>query len=415
MTTAAPRSPLLLALGVVLVGLLGRALIDKLLALRGGAELVAHWAQLTSVTDLVSGVSLAGIGVGLTGRVAARPPPDQRRLLAEGLRLGLLVSGASLMSCALLVGTGRLALLPVPLDDLALPALLTGWLAVAPGLLSAWLLGRGQPARAMLLAALAFALPLCALALARSGGELRALLAAQATVGLCLSGLILRRGASWTAWLAPDHELRPFIGASLAIGILSPLATALARQQIGTEVSWEVAGAVQALWRCSEWITAIAAGLLYAHYLPRMAAAQGRADMVRELRASATHVVAPSVVALCLLWLLLPQVLALLYRNDLAVTRLEALPFFVGDGLRMVSWVFLFGLFARGAGRAVTLGEILSLPLFALLLWLLADRISLSGIGLCWLVAYATYAAFNALALRRAMKHGTVAATSAAR
>jgi hypothetical protein len=103
------QAALLQALGVVLTGLAGRALIDKLLALRGGAELVAHWAQITSLADTISGVTLAGIGVGLTGLVAAKSPCDQRRLLGDGLRLGLLVSGACLAACALLIAGGGAA------------------------------------------------------------------------------------------------------------------------------------------------------------------------------------------------------------------------------------------------------------------------------------------------------------------
>jgi hypothetical protein len=158
---------------------------------------------------------------------------------------------------------------------------------------------------------------------------------------------------------------------------------------------------VQALWRSSEWITAVAAGLMYAYSLPRLAAAKDAGSFSSELRAAATRIVAPALLALCLLWLLLPQILSLLYRADLPVTRLDALPFFAGDALRMVSWIFLFGLFARGAGRAVVIGEFLSLPLFALLLWLLPAPVSIRSIGLCWLAAYAVYAVFNAWALHR--------------
>ncbi|MBI5899296.1 MAG: hypothetical protein HZB40_08735 [Rhodocyclales bacterium] len=405
MTPSRPAA-LLRALGVVLIGLAGRALIDKLLALRGGAGLVAHWAQLTSLADVISGVTLAGIGVGLTGLVAAKSPSDQRRLLGEGLRLGLIVSGACLAACALLFAAGRLPMLPPALAWLALPALLTGWLTVAPGLLSFWLLGRGQPGRAMLLAGLVLAIPLAALALAASGRELATLLAAQAAIGLTLTLFILQRGGSWLAWRMPRHELRPFIYASLAIGIFSPLATAFARQRIGEAASWETAGAVQALWRSSEWITAIAAGLMQAHCLPRLAAARETLPFRRELRATARHVVAPALLALGLLWLLLPQALALLYRADLPVTRVDALPFLIGDALRMISWIFLFGLFARGAGRAVSLGEFLSLPLFALLLWLLPGTMTLPAVGLCWMLAYAAYCAFNALALRSCLQAG---------
>jgi hypothetical protein len=105
------RTHLLPALGFVLVGLLGRALIDKALVLRGGAELVAHWAQLGSLVDSVAGVALAGIGIGLTGRVAAVAPSRQRRLLGDAVRLGLLLSGACLLLAAGLAA-GRLAAAP---------------------------------------------------------------------------------------------------------------------------------------------------------------------------------------------------------------------------------------------------------------------------------------------------------------
>jgi hypothetical protein len=77
------------------------------------------------------------------------------------------------------------------------------------------------------------------------------------------------------------------------------------------------------------------------------------------------------------------------------------LSFFAGDALRMLSWIFLFGLFARGAGWAVTAGELLSLPLFAVLLFLLPGPLSLPVIGLAWMLAYAVYAGFNLWALRR--------------
>jgi hypothetical protein len=94
-------------------------------------------------------------------------------------------------------------------------------------------------------------------------------------------------------------------------------------------------------------------------------------------------------------------VLELLYRRDLPLDRLDALPFLVGDALRMLSWIALFGLFARGAGWAVTAGEFLSLPLFAALLLALPGPLSLPQIGMAWALAYAAYAGFNFWALRR--------------
>lgn len=395
------RTRLLPALGFVLVGLLGRALIDKLLALRGGAELVALWAQVGSLADGVSGVALAGIGIALTGRAAAEPPSGQRRLLGEAVRLGVLLSGACLVIAGALALGGLVAPLPPPQLGLLLPALGVGWCSVAPGLLVAWLLGRGQMGRATSIAAGFLAVPLIALWFAAPGAELGALLGAQAALGLALTLALLCAEGSWRGALGSAHGLHPFIPAGIAIGILSPAATVVARLQIASAASWESAGVVQALWRSSEWITAIAAGLLNAHYLPRLAAARDRSAFGAELRAAARRVLLPAVLALALLWLLLPQALALLYRAGMPAGRGEAIAFFAGDALRMLSWVFLFGLFARGAGWAVTAGELLSLPLFAALLFMVPGQASLSAIGRAWMLAYATYAVFNAWILSR--------------
>jgi PST family polysaccharide transporter len=388
------------ALGFVLTGLLGRALIDKALALRGGAELVALWAQVGSLADIVAGVALAGIGIGLTGRVAGVAPCRQRRLLGEALRLGLLLSAICLLIAVGLVLCGAVSLLPPPQAGLLLPALGTGWLSVAPGLLIAWLLGRGELGRAAAAVTALLAAPLLALFLVAPGAELQVLLATQAVLGLAVTLFLLGGEGSWREALGAGHGLRPFIVAGVAIGILSPSATAVARLQIASSASWETAGAVQALWRSSEWITAIAAGLLNAHFLPRLSAARDAGGFGAELRASARQVVLPSLLALGLLWLLLPQALAMLYRDDLPVGRLDALPFFAGDALRLLSWIFLFGLFARGAGWAVTAGELLSLPLFAALLLLLPGPLSLPAVGLAWMAAYAVYVGFNFWMLR---------------
>ena len=49
----------------------------------------------------------------------------------------------------------------------------------------------------------------------------------------------------------------------------------------------------------------------------------------------------------------------------------------------------------------MSVGELLSLPLLAALLWLLPGPLSLPAIGLAWMLSYAVYAGFNGWALRR--------------
>jgi len=87
------RSKLLLTLAITAIGLAGRSIVDKILALRGGAELVALWAQLSSVIEMIAGVALAGVGAGLSVLVAQTSRPERQQLfLRRALVLGFCVS-----------------------------------------------------------------------------------------------------------------------------------------------------------------------------------------------------------------------------------------------------------------------------------------------------------------------------------
>ena len=68
---------------------------------------------------------------------------------------------------------------------------------------------------------------------------------------------------------------------------------------------------------------------------------------------------------------------------------------FAGSLVRIAAWIPLFALYAARRTRAIAIGELLSLPLFAALVLLYAERLTLELIGLLWIGAYAAYAAFN--------------------
>ena len=400
-----PMSPSRIAHALLFVfaGLLGRALIDKLLAAQGGTVAVAGWAQLSSLAELVSGVSLTGVGIALTVLAAGSSGRERLAWLKPALLVCLALSLALLLLALPALLWLDLKLVP---GDPSLPmlALLVGSLAIAPGLLVAWQLGSGHSGRASLLVALQALLPLLFLRYPPTPTTLLNLLAAQATFSLTVSVALfvyLRRQPAVSA--AAVKTLLRFLPAGLAIGILSPAASAWSRLQIADGLSWHAAGQVQAIWRSSDWITAIMAGLLNAYFLPRLSAARSRADFLAELRRAAATTLLPGAALLLALWLWLPQALALLYRADIAMTREDALFFLLGDWMRMLSWIGLFGLFARRSAWAISLGEFFSLPLFALLLTLFAGQLDLRQVGLMWLLTYASYAACNAALLWRAL------------
>lgn len=396
--------PLFHSLIFVLAGLAGRALTDKLLVLVGGAEAVAAWAQVMSVADVVSGVSLTGIGIAVTVLAASHTGEGRRYWLKAALLMCLALS-----CCAAILG-GFLApnfvLLPGE-GTLLYWALLAGWLAVGPGLLTAWLVGCGAVPRATLLTVAGLATPLVLLLTSPFPSPLQNLLAGQVLFGLVvLAGLGL--GLRGLPPVTREHVVRlgRFLPMGIAIGTLGSAALAWSRGEIGAHHSWQTAGQVQAIWRTTDWVTAIMAGVLNAHFLPRLSAAPDRSSFLRELRRSAAFTALPAAGLLLALWLVLPDALALLYRDELRPARTDAFYFVAGDGVRILSWIALFGLYARHQAWAATVGEFLSLPLFALLLTLSAGAGGLRGIGVLWCLSYLAYAVFNAWALRRSLRPG---------
>jgi hypothetical protein len=71
--------------------------------------------------------------------------------------------------------------------------------------------------------------------------------------------------------------------------------------------------------------------------------------------------------------------------------------------------VFLFGLFAAHRTWLIMAGEILSLPLFALLLWMFAEGMTLERTALLYLVSYLVYLCFTAASLIYASRNTTIA------
>ena len=388
------------AFAVVVVGLASRALVDRLLAQAGGAERVAAWAQLQSVADLVSGVCGAGIGAGLTVLVAATPE-RAAQLMRAALTLGLGVSGIALTGFAVasLAFGARLGAAPVEPALIALAAT-AGWLAVIASLCASLWAGQQRQGRVLLLAAVAGALAVGAAAIPRS--DLLLLVVAQALPGAALAlAFIARRApvASREENLLSRQALQHYLPVGIAIGVASPAASFASRAILADALSWHDAGLVQALWRSSDWITSIAAGVLSLYFLPQLSVAAERGELAPALRRAALAVLPASAVALALLAWQQHSVLGFLYGDTFAVPDPAAALFYTGDLIRIAAWLPLFALYALRRTRLLIVGEFLSLPLFALLLWSYGEKLTLAGAGLAWLATYAVYAAFNAAAL----------------
>jgi len=368
---------------------------------RGGAELVALWAQLSSVIEMVAAVALAGVGGGLSVLAAQTQRPERQQLflrralylgLAVSLLVGIAAAGAGWHFAGILGGA------TLPPHTIALAAL-AGWIAVIHGLVNCLWVGQQRRDLMLALAAASAGITLAASAFAPPPLLMELLLAAQAAPAIVL--LWVPRGAQ-AASRADDHALERYILPGLAIGILGPASMLLARSLVADALSWHESGVLQALWRMSDWICSFASGVLSLLYFPRMAAAYPERGLAAVLREAAKAVLLPSAGLFLLLFALHRPMLAALYDPSFEASPTAVALFFAGSLARIASWLALFGLYAALRTRAIAIGELLSLPLFALLLVAAGDRLTLELAGALWLAAYLAYAAFNFWALRKA-------------
>jgi O-antigen/teichoic acid export membrane protein len=395
------RTKLLLTLAITAIGLAGRSAIDKILALRGGAELVALWAQLSSVIEMIAGVALAGVGAGLSVLVAQTARPERQQLfLRRALFLGLAASlpvaiaaGALGLGFADLLGGDAISAHSVALAAAA------GWIAVIHGLVNSYWLGQQRRDLMLRLAAVSAAMSLAAAAFAPRAFVTELIVLSQAAPALVL--LLVPHGAE-AASREEDHALQRYVLPGLVIGILSPASMLVARGVVGETLSWHDSGVLQALWRISDWVCGLAAGVLAVLYLPRFAAAHPSPGLGPVVREAAVMVLLPSAVLFALLFAFHRPLLAALYVPGFETTPTAVALLFAGSLARIASWIALFALYAAVRTRAIALGELLSLPLFAALVVAAGDALTLESVGVFWLVAFLAYTGFNSWAVRRA-------------
>jgi O-antigen/teichoic acid export membrane protein len=395
------RAKLLLTLAITAIGLAGRSGIDKLLALRGGGELVALWAQLSSVIEMIAGVALAGVGAGLSVLVAQTARPERQQLfLRHALSLGLTVS----LPVAVVAAFAGLCF-PAALGGDALSghsvvlAATAGWIAVIHGLINSFWLGQQRRHLMLGLAAVSAALSLAAAAFAPRAFVMELVVLAHAAPALVFF-LVPHHAAAPAR--AEDHALQRYVLPGLVVGILSPLSMVVARGLVGETLSWHDSGVLQALWRVSDWVCGLAAGVLAVQYLPRFAAAYPSPGLRPVVREAMVTVLLPSTALFVLLFAFHRPLLAALYDPSFEASPVAVAFLFAGSLVRIASWIALFALYATLRTRAIALGELFSLPLFAALALAAEDALTLEAVGVFWLIAFLVYTGFNCWALRRA-------------
>lgn len=374
-----------------------------MLTLRGGPELVAFWAQLGSLIELVAGVALAGVGTGISVLVAQADRPErQRMLLRESLRLGLAVSAPVMLAVAAIsfaCPEGLAGGLPRSLIALAAAV---GCVAVVPGMLNGYWLGQQRRDLMLALAVGSAAVQLAAAIAAPQPWVLAAVAFSQAVPALAVIFVLgPRPGGALPSREYDRGLLRRYLLPGVVIGVLTPLSMVVARGIVSIEMSWHEVGLLQALWRVSDWVASLAGGVMAVHFLPRLAAAWRTPQFTVELKRAALTTILPAAAALATLAVFQRPVFWLLYDESFRMSDATVALFFAGSLARIASWLPLYALYAMRRTGPIMAGEFLSLPLFAALLALHPQLLTLESAGALWLASYIAYGLFNLWAVKR--------------
>jgi len=383
-------------------GPLYRSLLDKLWMHSDGLSLVGQWAQFQTLADLIGAPVGAGIGIGLTILTAQTQPALQRFLLIASGVLGLLIT----LPLFILVfifhhEIAQWAQLPARYHQELIIAALGGWLSTIAIQMSAYFLGKEQHFKALLImvaSSLPVLLTLLVGSLLMLPNLIQITLLASVISGLVFSlwlfanvFQILKEHPQSRAHLrSASLKLKKFIGAGFAIGILTPLSVLIARSAIASELDWNSVGIATALWRVSDWVLCAAQAVLYFHFLPLLSKSAG-GSLQSRLTKVITQVFIPSVIALFFLFIGRQTIFSVLYSNELIIDWKVYLLFWSGDAMRILAIIFLMALYILHRTRIISVVELFSQPLLALLLILGAAH-SLIWVGAAHLFTYTVYA-----------------------
>ncbi|WP_151088137.1 MATE family efflux transporter [Hymenobacter baengnokdamensis] len=372
----------------------GALVLNKLVALYGGAGGLTQLAQFQNLMALFGALPTDGVQVGATARLAPLRPGSGRYRAWLGAAL-FLTTVVGLAAGAVLLATGgpRWSVGPV--------GLFTGAMLLVMGqaLLSTALLAAGRRgayvAQSVALSLLGTAAAAGALA---AGWSLPRVLLAY-VVGQALT-LPLALGAARRAGLLQGLGLR-WPSSSAQRGLLRFVLMAAGALLFGRAVDYAVRAWLMAhfapaqtdLWQAvaklSDNYTLVVTALLSTVFYPRLAALVAQPAQARRYLGAVLGLLATSLAAgLGAIYIFRDILLSLLFAPRLLAARDLLAPQLLGDWAKFLSWVFLYQLLARARTWPYLAVQAASAALYVALLAGLLPRFGLHGLVLAHAARY---------------------------
>jgi len=375
-------------------GPLYRSILDKLWVDTGGINLVGQWAQLQTLIDFIGAPIGSGIGIGVSIIVAQKKTSDHKVILLSGYCMSLAVILPFLLVAIIYSQQicQWLGLEPTFNEEVAI-SLIVGYLNIGNILLCNFLIGSSQQVRAFYIICFTTVPNILLLRYSpffSTEISTRLVLYCYATTCLITSSWMIfllfkttqNNAHNFIKIISYSRKLVKFIFVGFAIGVLSPLCLLMVRSFISIQQDWAASGVATGLWRASDWIFAPATTMVFYHYLPILSLQSSRGRALESIKEITIKVVPTSFIALILLVILRDPILNMLYGESFKAPLEICIYFWLGDAFRILSSVFLMGLYVLKATKLIAIWDLFSQPLFSFLLFVgMASSLKLTGIA----------------------------------
>ncbi|WP_038246562.1 O-antigen translocase [Ghiorsea bivora] len=375
--------------------------VNKLLAVYGGASAIALVGQFQNIQASLVGIATAGFGQGLI-KYLAEFKKDAARckyIFATAVKLVCLLLLP--LSILVFVFSSNLSELLFSTSEYEtwLQGLSVSLVPAALGLLFVSALnGLGEIRYLTLIGVISSLLGIgLALFLIPEWG------ASGAVAGLLLTPVFVLILSIWYLskvlffswgwlWESVDSEssrrLGKFALMALTTAVSVPLAHIFIRIYLGESVSIEGAGLWTGLWRVSEAYLLVITMTLSVYYLPKLSSLADKNDLLAEMKYGYKLIMPFVIVSSLVIFLLRDWIVALLFTDAFSAMRELFFWQLVGDVIKIGCFLMGFVLLAKGLTTIYIIKEIIINVLFVFSTYVCVDQWGLIGVTYAYVVTY---------------------------
>jgi len=197
------------------------------------------------------------------------------------------------------------------------------------------------------------------------------------------------------------RRLAAFSVMTLTSALLPPLVNIAVRDHLAAQFGWADVGYWQAVSRVSDAYLLFITSAINIYYLPKLAATQGRAALILELR-QGFRVLMPAVaVSALVIYVAREWITQLLFDAGFAPANALYGPQLIGDVLKIASFVLSYLMLAKAMTRLFVASECIFAATYLALVYAFTARFGVVGAIYAFTTNYVLYLAFNLLVARR--------------